>query len=345
MLENDGNGNFTQITTGTIPNCGSYNKEPSWTDFDQDGDIDAFFAVNNYFSGNNKFFSNDGNNNFWLFIDLVGTQSNTNGIDALISVTSTINGQEVTQTKRCSDRNSMTTHFGMVDDAIIEEIVVEWPSGNVTILESVLVNQVLTIQEEFVFPVPQNLEVEHTYAFPENYYDLSWEAPEPCSATLTGYNIYTNDELYLTVGSDTLNIMLINVPGNANAEILFYITASYIDPEGESEPSNSVLCGIASKAQNNLINSFKLYNYPNPFNPETTITFFTNESAENTEISIFNVKGEKIRILVNEVLPTGNHSVIWNGRDDNNQAVSSGIYFYKMKTGEYISTNKMILMK
>ena len=86
-------------------------------------------------------------------------------------------------------------------------------------------------------------------------------------------------------------------------------------------------------------------NYPNPFNPTTTISFTTTESTENTELVIYNIKGQKVKQLVSSQLSAGQHSVVWDGRDENNKAVTSGIYFYKMKNGNYSSTKKMILMK
>ncbi len=101
-----------------------------------------------------------------------------------------------------------------------------------------------------------------------------------------------------------------------------------------------------------------LGNYPNPFNPsgagrslETTISFSTTESTENTEICIYNIKGQKIKTLeCDESLVTNadghSYSITWNGRDDNNQPVGSGIYFYQLKVDDkFISTKKMILMK
>jgi len=60
---------------------------------------------------------------------------------------------------------------------------------------------------------------------------------------------------------------------------------------------------------------------------------------------IYNIKGQKVKILVNEKLDTGKHSVIWNGTDDNGKNVSSGVYFYSLNSGRYTSTKKMILMK
>ena len=92
--------------------------------------------------------------------------------------------------------------------------------------------------------------------------------------------------------------------------------------------------------------AFKLYqNYPNPFNPTTTIKFNTDITEKNTELIIYNIKGQKVKTLVNEKLNTGMQQVIWNGKDEKGKSVSSGIYFYKLDCGDYTSVRKMILMK
>lgn len=85
-------------------------------------------------------------------------------------------------------------------------------------------------------------------------------------------------------------------------------------------------------------------NYPNPFNPETTISYSV-KNAGPVSIEIYNVKGQVVKTLVSESKASGNYSVVWNGHDNNNQAVSSGVYFYKMNAGQYSSSKKMILMK
>ena len=92
-------------------------------------------------------------------------------------------------------------------------------------------------------------------------------------------------------------------------------------------------------------NSFHIKNYPNPFNPETTISF-TTEHTESTEIIIYNIKGQKMKTfpIPNPSLLIPNH-VVWDGKDENNQPVGSGIYLYKLKTGNFEKTKKMILIK
>ncbi len=85
---------------------------------------------------------------------------------------------------------------------------------------------------------------------------------------------------------------------------------------------------------------FSLSNYPNPFNPLTTIKYKLPVNIENSSIEIYNVKGQLIEILVNEFQNTGIYSVEW---DASNQ--SSGIYFYRIKTGTQTATGKCILLK
>jgi predicted outer membrane repeat protein len=85
-------------------------------------------------------------------------------------------------------------------------------------------------------------------------------------------------------------------------------------------------------------------NYPNPFNPSTAINFNVAKQSD-VELSIYNVKGQKVTTLVNEQINAGSHTRIWNGTDQNNNAVSSGVYFYKLTSDRYSEIKKMILAK
>jgi len=87
-----------------------------------------------------------------------------------------------------------------------------------------------------------------------------------------------------------------------------------------------------------------LGNYPNPFNPETTISFQM-VLAGKVRIDILNIKGQKIRTVFDQNVGVGSHKVVWNGVDDAGRGVSSGIYFYQMQTGSLVSTKKMVLIK
>jgi phage protein U len=85
-------------------------------------------------------------------------------------------------------------------------------------------------------------------------------------------------------------------------------------------------------------------NYPNPFNPVTTISFDLKENAQ-VSIDIYNIKGQRVATVADGNFNAGRHSIIWKGTDLHGNSVSSGVYFYKMSSGTYTKTKKMILMK
>ncbi len=85
-------------------------------------------------------------------------------------------------------------------------------------------------------------------------------------------------------------------------------------------------------------------NIPNPFNPSTNISFSLKKNS-NVSINVYNIKGQKVRTLVSDKYNQGNHTVVWNGLDDDNRPVSSGVYFYRMVSDEFQSTKKAIMMK
>ena len=85
-------------------------------------------------------------------------------------------------------------------------------------------------------------------------------------------------------------------------------------------------------------------NYPNPFNAETQIGFRLMRSSD-VEIEIFNLLGQKVKTLVSEKLPAGEHRLVWDGTNDAGDILSSGIYFYRLTTSEGRLSRKMILIK
>ncbi|HDY89848.1 MAG TPA: T9SS type A sorting domain-containing protein [bacterium] len=93
--------------------------------------------------------------------------------------------------------------------------------------------------------------------------------------------------------------------------------------------------------------TFKLLqNEPNPFNPSTTIRYeLASRDAKPTTLTIFNVMGQKVRTLVNEPQIMGSYAVRWDGRDDRGQKLSSGLYIYRLRSGNNISTRKMMFIE
>jgi flagellar hook assembly protein FlgD len=91
-------------------------------------------------------------------------------------------------------------------------------------------------------------------------------------------------------------------------------------------------------------NRISLSNYPNPFNPETKIVFNLPEEG-NVKLEIYNIKGQKVKTLLDCYMSPGRSEMIWNGKDDNGKPVGSGVYFYKLQTPEKCFTKKCMLLK
>ncbi len=85
-------------------------------------------------------------------------------------------------------------------------------------------------------------------------------------------------------------------------------------------------------------------NTPNPFNPSTTIRF-TLADGGDTELQVFDVRGNNIKRLVAGSLAAGDHSVTWDGTDEDGQRVPSGVYFYRLRSGAYEGLQRMLLLK
>jgi|GEM_PF-1028624 len=85
-------------------------------------------------------------------------------------------------------------------------------------------------------------------------------------------------------------------------------------------------------------------NYPNPFNPETQISYALPEKCQ-VKLSVYNVRGQRVRVLVDEFQAAGHQTVLWDGKNEDGQAVASGIYFYRLEAEAFSDTKSMVLLK
>jgi hypothetical protein len=141
--------------------------------------------------------------------------------------------------------------------------------------------------------------------------------------------------------------------GTFTIGLMFTETTAYsgnigITSNDVSNPSQTVTLNIttvSNEDDNNIPVITKLEgNYPNPFNPSTTIRFGVKEPGQ-ININIYNLKGQLVKTLVNESLKAGYHSINWNGTDESGKVVSSGVYLYRMQATGINQTKKMMLMK
>ncbi|MCF7793309.1 MAG: hypothetical protein K9N09_04375 [Candidatus Cloacimonetes bacterium] len=172
-------------------------------------------------------------------------------------------------------------------------------------------------------------------------------------------NEFNGDPEIVHSGTDAPSGLEVN-----NAENILYVSNFY------SGTVDEIQLPAVSSQETLLESPMKLFqNYPNPFNPSTTISFETTNLPESSQIEIYNLKGQKVKtipVILSGVegyssfesfdprpsislrmTQAGNksYSVVWNGKDDSGNSVSSGVYFYKIKAGKFTQTKKMILMK
>ena len=137
-----------------------------------------------------------------------------------------------------------------------------------------------------------------------------------------------------TVGAkcDIAEILVYNtvIPDSGRLAIEKYLSDKY----------NIVITGVDNYQNKSIPESFDLYqNYPNPFNPNTTIKYSIAKEGY-TKITVYDIIGSKVAVLVDEDKPAGSYSVQFNANN-----LPSGVYFYRIQAGSFIETKKMILLK
>ena len=156
----------------------------------------------------------------------------------------------------------------------------------------------------------------------------------------------SNFELELTGKSIMDDVSAYHIDGNSTK----LVVVTPID--GEVFKSNnefSIEEVVAVNSENYIgspvVNSYIVAtNYPNPFNPSTTISYDL-IGASNVNLTIYNVMGQEIATLVNDFKTTGSYEVVWNGTDSNGLAMPSGLYFMKLETEHGIVSNKLSLLR
>ncbi len=197
------------------------------------------------------------------------------------------------------------------------------------------------------FNPPQNFYIEHNYVCPCNFYHLYWDPPEPGTPQLVNYNVYRNWEVIATVSPNTLSYSEIDPPWyQGTPYIYYYITALYENPSGESTPTDTICCGVAVTNDDEVTPSSKpvLTNRPNPFMSTTTIDFSIQKDSYVT-LSVYNVKGEVVTTLVNELKSIGDYHLAWNGKDASGTDVPSGMYFCNIKTEFTTISKKLVVIR
>lgn len=195
---NDGHGLFTrkddEIITFNFGNAFGH----CWSDFDHDGDLDLFVATHS--NQLNGFFTNNGNQNKWIELNLEGTSSNKSaiGADVFVYANGVQQMREVNSQSGFGGQSSYTQHFGLGNANIIDSIVVKWPSGIRQVLNSVGCNKIISIVE------PQSIPVNGVVFFDDNgngTRDANEKLVGRAAVTIGdgGQKVFTNNQGYFSV--------------------------------------------------------------------------------------------------------------------------------------------------
>jgi len=200
-------------------------------------------------------------------------------------------------------------------------------------------------------PVPVNLHASDSLDY---VVELTWDAIT--HDDFAGYNLYRSrwqDGQYIK-----LNVQPLQSPNFVDATVAdsnvywYYVVALYSGDGWNANSTPSVkesghvltVTGVTEEGNQIPKQFFLAQNYPNPFNPTTSISYGLPNDA-HVSIEVFNLLGQRVRVLVNEDQSAGYKRIAWDGKDNVGKAVASGTYLYRLKAGDKESTMKMLMLK
>jgi hypothetical protein len=144
-------------------------------------------------------------------------------------------------------------------------------------------------------------------------------------------------------GSETITFTATDPDGNSDSDAATFTVNPPSAPDGET-PDAIVLEDGEEITSNTPVSAGLLGNYPNPFNPSTTIRYALNENTF-VSLKVYNMLGQEIATLFEGYQPAGYHSAEWNSRTEAGVSVASGLYVYRLTAGKVVSTGRMLLAK
>lgn len=189
----------------------------------------------------------------------------------------------------------------------------------------------------------------------DKVFELVWSSPEPPADndTVKYYAIYKSETSPVDINNIT-NLVAV-VEGNRISYSVqvddpnkryFIVVTAFDKLHNESIPSNEVATiPVIVAGLEEIPNRFELYqNYPNPFNIETTIEFDVPFDSW-VSLKIYNMLGQEVRTIVDGLRVAGKHKVVWDGKNDSGQVVTSGVYFCRLIAGAFTKSIKVVLVK
>ncbi len=233
------------------------------------------------------------------------------------------------------------------------------PNGTFSASASLLYHQPSTVNNVHITPadpihladftlinLPQPEGADFTVDNQTGLVTLTWNEPFDPVLPVLSYHVYKRFDSgpYAMIQETTANTYSETI--SLYGDYSYYICAVFLNTEGSPSDTLSFAFPYTNEGGESipgLVTALHA-NYPNPFNPTTTLSFSLAQ-AGNVRLGIYNIKGQLVRVLNNGNLQPGLHKLVWDGRDGANRSVASGVYFYRLETPDYVSTRKMLMMK
>ncbi len=359
-ISTDGGDTWTIINPAagyTATSLNGLNGQPGWTGNSSTW-TNPTFNLSSYANQNVMFrfrFGSDGGTSStgWVIDDfqLTGVDKKLGYLHGIVYPTSGVSPTmvRVKSNQRYTTHPNEEGHFKLFLPNGTHNVVASVPFHQSSALNNVVINPQTPVQytEFTLIDLPKPAALSFNVDNDTGVLILSWQNPIEPVLPVLGYKVYRrfNTGSFESVLTTELNTYTETLSLTGTYE--FYVSVQYLGVEGSPSETVSFAYPYVSNPQEDntpVLVTCLDGNYPNPFNPTTNIAFSL-AKAGKAKLSIYNLKGQLVKSLVNGQLAEGRHTVVWNGLDENNRSVASGMYFYRLESGSYRAVKKMLLMK
>lgn len=365
LYRNDGNLTFTKITTGALVNDGGNSIGCSWGDYNNDGNADLFVA--NFLGQNNFLYRNDGPPNY-TFTKITAGSLVSDGGNSVGSAWGDIDNDGDLDLFVGNDDRS---EFLYLNSGPPDYTFTKVGAGNIVNDGGNTFGVTLCDYDRDgdLDAFAANRESQNNFLYANNgngnhWINIlcvgvkanrnaigakvraqahlagndTWQTREVTSQS--GYNSHNGFNLALGLGgANRIDTLIIAWPASGR-DTLIGIPADRFITVTEGGNLTHVNHGTSD-----LPEQYRLFpNYPNPFNPSTTISFQLPVPAR-VSLLVYSVRGNPVKKLMDQMQAAGVHRVVWNGMNDQEQRVASGLYLYRLQAGAFSQTGKMMLVE
>ena len=340
-------------------------------DYDGDGFVDIAFFGQVYRNqampqaANGEAVERPDNN--YLYIDLVGVESNRDGLGARVFATA--DGLRQMRELISADgwvQDELRLHFGLGERTSVDQLEIRWPSGQVDFIDDIPTDQSIRVVEGrgewypalrtvWDVPPPAVVEFDQTLNLRAVVRPALFE-PSATIASITADlsglggpqavplvdqedGTYLLEAEFVVGGTSVLRDVEVFIEQETTLGLQWINLSRDIAVSGD--PNTAILEEYAAGRPE----SFALaQNYPNPFNAGTVFRFALPADAD-IDLSLYNLAGQQVATLVKGRRAGGTYTVRWDGHDDDGRALASGVYLYRLQVGMQVETRKLVLLR